>query len=249
MRNLIFLGLILATHAFGATIIPFERDEPRYVSMDYLTSNNSESLFFTTNFAGFNSGDEVYRGFGISNTGPNDIVTSEPSGYDFPSRDFEFIMDDRSRQETYLWLTDYNGSGRISDRYETIMMFFPRDNQLFVEELDEVLLVTLPTGEEVAFDKKYKTITGGAMVEGPLNYKGGFPLVKYKGKGFVLRLDAKGADPRYARLLRVQKDNLPDCQIETGKFWTNESFPRFKYSRDEDVYQIIREQCGDKYLP
>lgn len=249
MRNLIFLGLLMASHAFGSTIIPFERDQPRYTVMDYLTSNNSQSLFFTTNFAGFKTGVEIYRGFGISNMGPNDIVTSEPTGFDFPSRDFEFTMDDHSRQETYLWLTDYNGSGRVSDRYETVMMFFPRENQVFVEELDEVLLVTLPTGEDVAFDKKYKTITGGALVEGPLNYKGGFALFKYRGKGFALRLDAKGADPRNTNVLRVQKNNLPDCQVETEKFWNRGSFPRFKYSRDEDVYQIVRDNCGEEYLP
>lgn len=249
MRNLIFFSLLVASQAFSATVIPFERDEPRYINMDYITSNNADSLFFTTNFAGFNNGVELYRGFGVSNIGPNDIVTSEPTGFDFPSRDFEFITEDRSRQETYLWVTDYNGSGRVSDRYETIFMFFPRENQPFIEEMEEVLLITLPTGEPIAVDKKYKTITGGEMVEGPLDYKGNFALLKYNGKGFVLRLDAKGADPRNVRMLRVQKNGLPDCQIETAKLWNQGSFPRFKYPRDEDVYKIVLDQCGEKYLP
>ena len=249
MRNLILLSLLITSNAFAATVIPFERDVPRYVSMDYITSNNYESDHYTTQLAGFNSGEEFFRGFSITNYGPNDVVPTTPVTYDPASRDFEFITEDRSKKETYLWITDYNGSGKISNRYETIITFLPRLNQPHVEEIGEELLVTLSTGEEVVFDKKYKTLARGVLSENKLNYEGGFVDIKYSGKGVMLRIDAKGADPRYSKNLKVIKGDQKPCLIPTNKFWSNDSFPRFKFSSDEETYQLIEDHCGKSYVP
>lgn len=252
IKYLLTLPLFI-TQVFAATIIPFERDLPRAEKYDYIMSNNHESRHFQTLFGSLD-GVIYHRGFSIHNAGPNHIVPTTPEHIDHPSREFTFTSNDRARRDNFIWLTDYNGSGYVSDFAETILFFLPRHNQMHVEEMDESMLVTLTTGEEVSFFKKYKTIDSGVLTEEPVDMhpdrsQRKHPQITYNGKGIVLRSDAWGADPRLVKSLSVLKKGLPPCKMSAATFWTQEGFPKFKFVRDEDAYAVIAEKCGPEYLP
>ncbi|MCM2350539.1 MAG: hypothetical protein NDI69_11005 [Bacteriovoracaceae bacterium] len=252
IKSLILFPFLISS-ALSATIIPFERDVPRVERFDYITANNRESKHYLSHFGSY--ADELYyRGFGIHNVGPNDIVPTTPEWIDYPSREFFFNTNDHARRDTFIWITDSIGSNSVSDYAETILFFLPRQNQMHVEEHDESLAVTLTTGEEVSFFKKYKTLDGGVLKEEPVDLN---PIrserkhaqLAYSGKGIILRSDAWGADPRLAKTVQVLKAGLPACNISGPTFWTQEGFPKFKFVRDEDAYAVIMEKCGQEYLP
>ena len=81
--------------------------------------------------------------------------------------------------------------------------FFPRvvvpHSELSANESQ--IIVTLPTNEKVYFDAKTKEIVGGVLEEGPIDlspsrFNRKFPNIKYTGSGIVLRVNARGRDPR-----------------------------------------------------
>lgn len=259
LKTIILAYLVTATAfaatAFAATIIPFERDEARVDSYDYITARNDESNVYRTEYGADSAENLFRRGFSFTNHGPNDIVPTEPNDtFEYPTRDFFFVSDDGAKRDTYLWITDYVGSGRTSDYFETMLVFLPRLGQMHVEEKEENLNVTLTTGEEMVVFKKYKTLNGGVMTEGPVDLNPNRALrshaqISYSGKGIMLRSDTKGSDPRLAPFVYVYKKGLPACKIPGPTFWTQDGFPKFKFVNDEDAYAVIKEKCGEQYLP
>jgi hypothetical protein len=249
--------LLLCAWSFGAlalTIVPFERDWPRVSEYYYIGSRNIDSDIFTTQY-GFDKNEQIFwRGFSLMNMGPNQIVPTKPQDVDFANRDYLFISDDRSRRDTYLWITDYSGHGRTADYFETILFFLPRENQMHAEDLGDQVVVTLTTGEEVVFDAKTKMIKQGVLKELPLDLNPDrvtrkHVQLKYSGKGIIIRSDTKGADPRLAASVQILKNGLNPCKLPGSTFWTQEGFPKFKFTQDEDAYTIIRQKCGEQYLP
>ncbi len=253
LKYLLTLPLI-ASSVWAATIVPFERDVPRIDKYYYIMAHNRDSLHYQSQFGADRAENLYYRGFSIVNHGPNDIVTTTPEQIEHPFRDFSFYNDDRARRDTYIWITDYIGSGYVSDFAETILFFLPRQNQFHVEERSETLEVTLTTGEEVTFFKKYKTFDGGVLTEKPLDMN---PVrserkhaqIGYSGKGIIIRSDAWGADPRLTKKVEILKSGLKPCILPAPLFWTQEGFPKFKYVTDEEAYTVISEKCGPEYLP
>ena len=254
MLKTILITSILSSASFAATIIPFERELPRLNKYDFVTSQYQSSDFYSDDFAGDKDENLYKQGFSLINMGPNDIVTTTPQNFEFPNRNFSFVTDDGSRRETYLWLTDSNGSGSVSDYFETAMVFLPRENQMHIEESGESLIVTLTTGEEVIFDKNQRTVKGGVFSEGTLDMtenraQRSHARIKYTGKGIVIRSDSNGSDPRLAKTLQVMKTGLTSCKLPSSTFWTQENWPKFKYATDQEVYAVITAKCGKKYLP
>jgi hypothetical protein len=247
MKNLL-LGLILAS-----TVIPFERDVTRLPQPKFLTSHYSSSGNYFEDYAGDANEELFYQGFSFMNMGPNDIVPTTPEGLDYPYRNFSFVTEDHARRDVYLWLTDYNGSGRISDMYETVMVFLPRNNQMSIEEKDNDMIVTLTTGEEVIFSAQDKTIQGGVLSEDPLDLNPDrnqrhFSRVHYNGKGIVIRSDIRANDPRQVKKSRVMRVGKDTCVVDTKVFWTQEDFPQFKFVDDESAYSAIEKNCGKDFL-
>lgn len=253
MKKLL-ISFLISSQALAATIIPFEREVSRIKEPAYVMSQNPDSREYTTDYMGDENDNLFYQGFSFQNRGPNVIVPSNPEGLNYPNRDFSFVTEDGAKKDTYLWLTDYNGSGRVSDFFETIIVFLPRENQFHIEEVSDELLVTLSTGEEVKFSKKSKSILSGVLQEAPidLNPDRGqrkFAGLSYQGKGIMIRSDARGADPRLAPSLQIIKSGLKPCKMSSEVFWTQEGFPQFKYISDDDVYAKIKIKCGEEYLP
>lgn len=245
--KILMLIFFVSFSALAATVIPFERDVPRLSQFSFMSSHNHDSLYYTTTQVGDAEGNLFSYGFNVQNIGPNEIVPTSPEGMDFASRDFSFVTDDGSRKENFLWVTDYNGSGSISDRFESMFIFFPRLNQMHIEEKEDVLLITLSTGEEVIFSKRDKTLVSGVLKEKPM--AGKFAAVEYSGKGIVIRSDARASDPRLAKNVQVIKSGLKPCLVSASLFWTQEGFPKFKFVSDEDVYKMITQKCGSAFIP
>lgn len=247
MKNLL-LGLTLAS-----ATIPFERDITRLPQPEFLTSHSSASGYYFEDFAGDAEENLFYQGFSFMNMGPNDIVPTTPEGLDYPYRNFSFVTEDHARRDVYLWLTDYNGSGAISDMYETVMVFLPRKNQMSIEEKESDLIVTLTTGEEVIFSAQDKTIKSGVLTEEPLDFEADrsqrkFSRVHYQGSGIVIRSDLRANDPRLAKKSKIMRAGKTPCLVDAKVFWTQEDFPQFKFVDDEAAYATIAENCGRDFL-
>lgn len=244
---------LLLTISLATTVIPFERDISRLPEPSYLQSSTSASGNYFEDWAGDENETLFYQGFSFMNMGPNEIVTSTPQDLDYAYRNYSFVTEDHAKRDVYLWLTDYNGAGYVSDLFETIMVFLPRENQMAIEDSGEQLTVTLTTGETVIFSSKDKTILGGVMSEEPLDYNPDraqrkFAQVKYNGKGLMIRSDVRGNDPRLVKTSKIFKGDKRPCEVRTDLFWTKENFPQFKYVSDEAAYAVIAQHCGQNFL-
>lgn len=253
MRWIAWTSYFITLSCMANSFIPFDRPEPRVESCEYSTSRNSESPFFTTHYCGINN-ELFFSGRQIHNIGPNDIIDNIPDGLVYPSRSWQFISEDYSQRETWLWLTDDVGTGAISDYMESAVVILPRKQLPQITEQGDHLLVTLTTGEEVTFHQKYKTIVAGSISELPIDTNPNrpgrkFAQFEYHGFGVVLRSNASGADPRLSKFLYVIKKGLPDCKVATKLFWTQEDWPKFRFVRDEDAYATIASHCGTQYIP
>ena len=252
MKFLSLLLLPLFTLA-PARAQDFERDTPRLHAYDFVTSQQFEGPL-VWRYGGDQERKLYYRGFSFTNFGPNDIIYDPPTDFlNTPSREFFFMSDDQSRRDTYLWVTDYNGSGRSSDFFETVMVFLPRLNPMRVVDGDEYLTVTLPTTEKVQVFKKYRTLESQILTEemvdlNPDRNQRKFPGIFYHGEGLVIRSDAKGRDPRLASTVQILKKNQAPCLLPGKLFWTQEDYPKFKFVSDQDAFELIEKECGKGYV-
>ncbi len=247
-----FLFALVSLPLLSATIIPFERETPRVDRYHHISSDSRASSNYLSRYGIDDELNRYWRGFSFSNRGPNDIVPAKPEGINYAFRDYFFTSDDHSQRETYLWITDYNGSGRTSDYFETILFFLPRENQMHVEELSDELVVTLGTGEEVIFSTKNKTLLSGVLKEEAVDLNPNRSLrkyarIQYSGKGLIIRSDAKGSDPRLTPSLQVLKNGEAPCKISSETFWTQEGHPKFKFVSDQEALKVIEEKCGVGY--
>lgn len=244
---------LLLTLSLATTIIPFEREITRLPKPSFLQSQTSSSGNYFEDFAGNEKEELFYQGFSFMNSGPNVMVPTAPQDLDYAYRNFSFTTEDHAKRDTYLWLTDYNGSGYMSDMYESVMVFLPRENQFAIEEQGDETLVTLPTGEEVVFSTKKKTILRGVLSEEPLDYNPDriqrhFARVSYHGTGLVIRSDVRASDPRLAKKTQVLRAGKSPCEVSTELFWTKEDFPQFKFTSDDEALAVVAKNCGNTFL-
>lgn len=232
----------------------FERETPRIHAYNFVTSRQFDGPLIWK-YGGDQEGNLYFRGFSLINYGPNDIIWDPPVDFlNTPSREYYFMSDDNSRRDTYLWVTDYNGSGRTSDFFESVFVFLPRLTPPQVSENGEYLNVTLPTGEEIRFIEKYVTLDSPLLIEEPLDLNPDRNLrqhisLKYSGEGIIIRSDSKGSDPRLAKTVEVIKGDLKPCKLPGSLFWTQENFPKFKFIHDQEVFDLIEKECGIEFLP
>ena len=146
-------------------------------------------------------------GFEFSNTGGNLILPPRRDALknQFFTRDFQFRFDERARQDIHLLIADWVASRdrqfRLSELMNSLMHFFPRTTLPAIVNVGERNIITLPTGEEVTFDAATHEIRGGVLAESPVDLNPDrsarkFPGIEYKGKGVIVRANARGTDPR-----------------------------------------------------
>jgi hypothetical protein len=204
-------------------------------------------------------------GFEFSNRGGNRIL---PNRYDIDknllfTRDFQFRFDDRARQDIHLAVTDWPPSAdrqfRLSELMNSVMLFFPRNYLPAISSSDGRYVVTLPTGEQIQFDAVTHEITGGVFSEAPVDLtpnRGArkFPGVTYSGKGVVVRVNARGADPRLGTTATITTGSPPadcprgkkcdQCQVPSKELWSQSGAIRFKFPTDAEFDHYLRTRCG-----
>lgn len=204
-------------------------------------------------------------GFEFSNRGGNRIL---PNRYDIDknllfTRDFQFRFDERARQDIHLAVTDWAPSAdrqfRLSELMNSIMHFFPRHYLPAITSGDGKYVVTLPTGEQIQFDALTHEIVGGVFSEAPVDLTPNraarrFPAVTYSGKGVLVRVNARGADPRLGTTATITtgspaadcpKGKKCDvCQVPSKELWTQSGAVRFKFPTDAQFDQYLRTRCG-----
>lgn len=230
----------------------YDRDSPRYSQVEYISSKSVSGQLWDNTFTKYkDSSEEIYSGFDFMNSGPNSIAAGEPLlDSERVERQWRFTTEDGAKQESYIWITDDAGSGKLSELMETIMIVFPRNVQPKAEMVGDDMVVTLATGETVVFDKNTKTIKAGAMKEGkvdltPNRFNRKFAAVDYTGSGISIRVDKRGEDPRLIAGSAVISQNGSTCKVPANQLWSSKS--DFKYGNDAELLSFINSKCGNKF--
>ena len=187
------------------------------------------------------------EGFSFENVGENAIA----QGLNV-SRTFDFEYIEQARQNISLQVDD-TPNGSVSHMMHSLFMFFPRKQLPIVEQLSGTLDVTLPTGEKMIFQKDTKEIRGGVFEEGPVDtkpekLKRSFPDLRYKGKGVLLRANARGQSPELGshEVTILNGTTGQKCKRPATDFWdTLDVSPiEFKFPTDEEFDSYLKSNCG-----
>ena len=211
------------------------------------------------------SAQNAIEGFSFENLGGNVIVDNEKNPA--ASRHFSFDYVEQARQNLSLRVDDIPNNTN-SHGMHSIFMFFPRKQIFLLEQLTGTLDVTLPTGEKLSFQRESKEIVDGVFEEGRLDQskdktKRSYANLRYKGKGIILRANARGQSPE---LGQFEKDKIDreygvkgsvDVLIINGTtdqrcvrpktdFWEplDVSPIEFKFPTDEEFDQYLKQHCG-----
>lgn len=217
-------------------------------------------------------------GFDLTNDGGNEIVPTgcaqdSDSNECQATREFEFEFKDQAKQNMVMIVTDFP-SDSLSKMMHGWFFFFPRKvapRAEYSEDKSQIIM-TLPTDEKVYFDAASKQIIGGVLEEGPIDlgpsrHSRKFPLIRYKGYGTVLRINARGQDARLGNWNRTkisgdfgntgaegvmiyqynqstQKQNV--CYAAKKDFWPQKDINPipFKYYSDKDFAAYIKGHCN-----
>jgi hypothetical protein len=230
---------------------PFDRDEPRPLNFDYTTLRPGKDPAWDDLFVKDKAEPGLRpTGFELKSIGPNSIAGDPIDSREKTERSWKFTSDDNSKRETYLWITDDSGSGRISGLMETILLIVPRKMKPKIEAVGEDLHVTLTTGEKVIYDKKTKTIKAGILREGAIDLnpdktKRKFAPVNYNGTGISIRVNKRGEDPRLIPGNATVTQNGKTCQVPAKELW--ESNADFKFSDDSRLVEFLNNKCKTKF--
>lgn len=204
-------------------------------------------------------------GFEFSNQGGNRILPPRRDAVknQFFARDFQFRFDERARQDIHLLVADWVASRdrqfRLSELMNSLMHFLPRNVLPAIVTVRDRNIVTLPTGEEVEFDATTHEILGGVLAEAPVDLNPDrsarkFPAIEYKGKGVMVRADARGADPRLSTTALITNGAPPEdcakdsacaqCQVPSRELWEQSGAVRFKFASDQAFNRFLIARCG-----
>lgn len=178
----------------------------------------------------YDNGDEQIKNFRFTNWGENKIVPKAGFGV---GRDFEFQFEGFARSDLGLLVWDMPDENE-SHGHLKLMMFFPRlilPAIRYVSDSEkDLVIVTLPTTEEVIFNGKTKEVMGGVFAELPIRQdKDGYALnpgVIYKGSGVVVEADRIGDYPvgfedqmGKNNIATISKIGHKDCKVPAKDLW------------------------------
>ena len=200
------------------------------------------------------------RSFQFANYGGNASVPN--SGY-YVSRNFEFNFEDLARSDMSLMIWDSPDDNERHGHLK-LMTFFPREIMPAIRyESDsekDIVIVSLPTREEVVFNGKTYEILSGALSEGPMkqapNGAALAPDVQYEGSGVVVESSALAGWPvgfegeASAKYVTIKKKGQKTCNVLGKDLWYtdhnkggNVFFNKKLYSNDAfDAY--VKKNCG-----
>ena len=210
-------------------------------------------------------GEGLFEGFDFQNVGDNPIVNAKANPHS--QRTFHFDYLEQARQNIQMTIDDAPNS-TISHTMHSIFMFFPRQNLPYAIFEDEGLVVNLPNTEKMIFNPDSKEIIGGVFEEGPVDIsndrtKRRYADLKYKGKGVVLRVNARGQSPELGQFETLKIDmndgivGSADVLIMNGStgqkcrrpkkdFWEpiDVNPIQFKFPTDAEFEQYLLKNCG-----
>jgi hypothetical protein len=229
--------------------VPFERDIPRPVDFDYITSRQGQDPAWEDKFIADKKDGLRYTGFELNNAGPNDIAGDPLDPQERVVREWEFVSFDNSKRETYLWVTDDAGSGKLSQLMESVILIIPRKMKPKAEIVDEDVHVTLTTGEKIIYDRNTRKVKGGVFTEravdlNPNRFNRKFAPVNYTGKGISIRINRRGEDPRLIQGHAEVKQNGLTCKVAIQELWNG---TEFKYADDSKLVELLNKKCGKKF--
>lgn len=231
--------------------------------MEPIHSNSNSSVYMSglSYSQQANFPDNRFEGFSIDNTGENRIVNAEES-----QREFSFSFEEQVRQNISFMVTD-SPNGYTSHGMYSHFMLFPRKQLPLAEvKADGNVEVTLANGESMVFDKQ-GMIVDGVFTEGPVDvgpdrFKRQYADLKYKGKGILLRANARGQLPQQGQFettpidmeygLRYSFDVLiingetgQRCRRPKKDFWlmADVSPVEFKFPDDESLNVYLLKNC------
>lgn len=206
--------------------------------------------------------DYVYtpRSFQFANDGGNAAVPN--TGFSV-SRSFEFNFEDMARSDMGLMIWDSPDENE-SHGHLKLMTFFPRDIMPAIRyEADadkDIVIVTLPTREEVIFNGKTREIISGALTEGPMRQTisgaATAPDIQYAGSGVVVEASSLASWPvgfegeASAKYVTIKKKDHKTCSVLGRDLWYtdhskggNVFFNKKLYANDAfDAY--VKKNCG-----
>lgn len=180
--------------------------------------------------------------------GPNTIAGDPIDPNEVVERRWEFVNEDHSRRDTFIWITDDAGSGYLSQLMESMIVLVPRKMKPELEVVGDEIHVTLTTGEKVIYDKETKLIKGGVLSEGkvdlnPDRFKRKFAPVSYSGSGISIRINKRGKDPRiYGEAVITHGSKT--CKMPAQKLWEN---AEFRFADDAKLIQFLNQKCTSKF--
>jgi hypothetical protein len=203
-----------------------------------------------------------FEGFSLDNRGKNVIVNAQES-----LRDFEFEFDEQARQNISLMVSDAP-NGTVSHTMHSHFAFFPRKYLPFAEiNSKKEVTVTLPTGEQMMFAESGEIIDG-VFEEGPVDvspdrFKRHYADLKYRGKGILLRANARGQMPQQgqfestkidmeygikysADVLIINGSSGQRCRRPKIDFWPSEDVSPilFKFPTDKEFDTYLKAKCN-----
>lgn len=199
--------------------------------------------------------------FNFTNPGDNRIV--ERMGT-YVSRQFRFQFEDFARSDLGLLLID-SPDAEESHVHYAMYMFFPRTVIPAVRLENDLLVVTLPTNEEVFFDPKTKEIVGGVLEELPMqidtNGNAKKPQLIYKGKGVMLSANrlhdypvgdtySAGRYRKATNVATVVNAQQKTCKIPVKDLWYTDYnkggsvYFNAQLATDSAVRKSLKSKCG-----
>ncbi len=202
------------------------------------------------------------RSFKLINTGGNKTL---PQSGGIISREYEFLYVENARSEIALLLWDLPEKDNDKKGHMLHLTFLPRlvTPSVEISAMDpQLLLVTLPTQEEVYFRQNTLEVASGVFLESPVqtdqNKTALKPKVEYIGHGLVL---AQSRVAEYPINLKA-KNNIDViyrskvmCQLSSSELWHLNKNPskknylelRPEFATDDAIINYINKTCSTRF--
>lgn len=166
-----------------------------------------------------------------------------------PYRQIEMESANHALNETFLYLIDSAG-GPDSHDVKSMVFLLPRRTVPRVENIGEVVRMTLPTGETVDFDRRSNAILGGALREGPQDLNTNRhartpPNVHYQGTGISVRLDHRYEYPTQGAAEAIVTQGTKRCRIPRTRLFDVEG--DLITRSDTEFLQTINRACQNQF--
>lgn len=174
------------------------------------------------------------------------LYTDDPGK---PYRQIEMESANHALNETFIYLIDSAG-GPDSHDVKSMMFLIPRRTVPRVENIGDIVRMTLPTGETVDFDKTSNAVLGGALREGPMDlntnrHQRTPPNVQYQGSGISIRLDHRYEYPTQGAVEATVTQGTKKCKVPRTRLFNAEG--NLISQSDNEFLSAINSACQNQF--